>query len=122
MSDKYERARVLGTGASTSGYLKDRPLSQIKSVAAQRDKRLLSDEVAEKHNSATNASRRRRKAKELAEKFSSSNISRVQRRIVDRVRHHISRGRDVSDIAIREMVMVSDVQRIVDAIKQEESK
>lgn len=121
MSDKYEYSRVLRTGASKSGYLSDKPLSQDKYVAAQREKRLLSDETAEKHNASSNATKRRKKEKELTSKFSASSV-RVKSRIVQSVRHHLSRGRDVTDIAIREMVMVSDVQRIVDAIKQQESK
>lgn len=119
MSDKYEYARALRSGPSTSNYLNNKKRSTNKRAVKDRQRRLLSDEEQDKANAYTKKSRRKAKAKELVAKFEASSIHRVPVGLASRVRHHLSKGRDASDIAIREMVMVSDVQRIIEAINKE---
>ena len=119
MSDKYEYARALKSGPSTSAYLSDKKRSTSKTAVYMRQRRLLSDELEDKANAATKKSQRKAKAKKLVSKFKASNTCRNQNALTARVKHHLSKGRDVSDIAIREMVMVSDVQRIIEAINKE---
>lgn len=119
MSDKYEYARVLRSGPSTSAYLSDKKRSTSKLAVYQRQRRLLSDDAEDKANASTKKHRRNAKAKKLAEKFKASTLCRFTKALTARVRRHLSKGRDVSDIAIREMVMVSDVQRIIEEISKE---
>ena len=118
MSDKYEYARVLGSKPSTSRYLSAK-LSDSESAVYQRQRRLLSDEAAEKANAASKKHKRKAKGEKVAARFKALSGNRNLDALKMRVRHHLSKGRDASDIAIREMVMVSDVQRIIEAINKE---
>jgi hypothetical protein len=109
---------ALGSGASTSAYLDDKQLSTTKLAIYHRQRRLLSDEIADKVTASNKASRNRAKSKKMAAKFGASNLTRVSRVLTSRVKHHLSRGRDVADIAIREMVLVSEVQRAIEEINR----
>ena len=93
-----------------------------KSIRA-RIKRLLDDAAAD----AENARRRRHYAAKVQERLArlaSANASlRPSRPFVPtkamqaRVLHHLAKGRDVADIAVREGIMLSVARRIVDHVR-----
>jgi hypothetical protein len=107
-----------GDSDSASAYLADRQLSTTKEAIYHRQRRLLSDAEMDKVSASNKASRNKAKLKKSAWKFNSSNFSRYSKALKFRVRHHLSRGRDASDIAIREMVLVSEVQRVIEEINR----
>jgi len=115
---KRARQIAIGSGDSDSAtaYLADRKLSTTKEAIYHRHRRLLSDAEMDKVSASNKASRNKAKLKKAAVKFSSSNYSRYSKALKFRVKHHLSRGRDASDIAIREMVLVSEVQRVIEEI------
>lgn len=88
-----------------------------------RTKRLLDDALA----AAENARRRRyygAKVQERLARLASANASlRLSRPFApteamqQRVLHHIAKGRDVADIAVREGIMLSVARRIVDHVR-----
>lgn len=89
--------------------------SQSPQARYLRQRRLVDDEFDQRCLEENLKSYRRRRLKELA----TNNTMRatwMRNGFVDRVRHHLSNGRDVGDIAVREGVPVSRVAAAVEQI------
>ncbi len=94
-----------------------------------RTTRLQRDDVAErldaKNRAAYGAKRTetlRRRAKDRERLMTVQNTARgvaFAKRFLAKVQHHLSKGRDASDIAVRENVRVTRVLEAIETIKQE---
>lgn len=105
-------------GPRTARELDSSSLSMTERAVYQRERRLkMSSDQREKERAAN----RKHKAKKMAhiafvkakEKYQ---IETSKGRFEKQVRHHLSKGRSVADIAVREGWFVSDVQAAVDRI------
>lgn len=77
------------------------------------------DREAARHLRASNARKEQRMAKVAATNASlrPSRPWTPTKAMQDRVRHHLARGRDAGDIAVREGIMLSVALRIVDHVR-----
>jgi DNA-binding NarL/FixJ family response regulator len=105
-------------GPRVSRAFQKETLSQSQHAIAQRSRYLSSDEEAEKMSATWKRSRNKAKAKIVIEKATARKGNRKYG-IDVKVRHHIAKGRTVTDIAIREGLMVSAVQEAYDRIMKE---
>ena len=98
-----------------------RPSNTPKAIAA-RLRRLHDPEWAEAQNAARrryHALKRVRGINDMANRnagFTPSRLWQPSRLMQDRVRMHLARGRDASDIAMREGIRVSMAHRIIDHV------
>lgn len=88
-------------------------MSSDPESVARRTKYLVDDDYATKHIAAI---RKCKRAKLGAEKLAkaSGKASFLSKALISRVHHHLSRGRSVTDIAMREMIPMSVVAKIVE--------
>lgn len=91
-----------------------------KAIAA-RARRLLDPAWAEHVNAQRTRYHRAKRARQLAQAAISRAVPRPSsmgppKALVARVAHHLARGRDVGDIAVRERIMASVAKNIVDQI------
>ena len=97
-------------------------LTTGKAAVYNRLRKLHSDQAADKAAEASKRAARRKKDIKLKSKASELN-SMLQRGggvpIMNRIKFHLSKGRDVGDIAVRERLRVSDVQAMIDHLKSE---
>ena len=88
--------------------------SQTYNARYMRTRRLVDDEYAKRINESTRKSKAKRKLKQV--KDDSMNRARLMRdAFAKRVQFHLSRGRDVGDIAVRENVPVSKVLSVINS-------
>ena len=104
---------------TTSPHIHEKPLSQKPRSKYQRD-RLLADDSANNRQSEYS---RKYRAKKRQAQIRSNAIYRADKTYLKAkekaVRHHLSKGRSVADIVIREGFLCSEVQAIVDRINAE---
>ena len=99
-----------------------RTYSTNQKAIRARIKRLTDDAWADKVNALRIRQHRAKRARDLTAAAKRRATPWPTRRpepngaLVARVKHHLAKGRDVGDIAIRELVMVSVVQGIVDGL------
>lgn len=97
-----------------------RPLSTSPKAIAARARRLLDPAWAEHVNAQRMRYHRAKRARQLAKAAFSRAIPRPSsmgpsRALVARVEHHLARGRDLGDIAVRERIPLSVARWIVEA-------
>lgn len=95
--------------------------STSHSAIYQRTRRLVDDAYDQKQA----ASAKRAYGKLMTKKITERNTLRMSLRmkgLLKHVRHHLGRGRDASDIAIRENIPVSKVMQLIELAKQEAAK
>jgi len=98
-------------------------LSTNPSAVVARLRRLHHPELYEKTDVAIRKNRRakigQRKVKELASTMRSrkSGPANIRNAILNRIRHHLSKGRDACDIAVREKILVSKVVEMIRAVE-----
>ena len=111
-------AKQLSRGAAPS--IRRDELSQSPVAKYERDRRLLNDDAANR-DAMMNAKRRNRKrAAALVGSIGKLPIMHPSQtaKFLNRIRHHLSRGRSAADIAVREGWMVSQVIAGIEAVKQ----
>ena len=88
-----------------------RTLSTSPAAVYARNRRMRDPEFAERDRKLANARLRRK----VVRKILTDAKARIGGRMADRVRLHLSRGRDAGDIAIREGIPVSVAQKFIEA-------
>lgn len=88
-----------------------RTLSTTRAAVYARERRMRDPEFAERDRRLANARHRRN----VVRKLLTNAKARVGGRMADRVRFHLSRGRDAGDIAVREGIPVSVAQKFIEA-------
>lgn len=91
-------------------------LSDNPHAKSQRVRRLLDEDYNQRFNVAYSAYRRRKRIASITKK-SNSHLGNFPETFLARIRHHLSKGRDAADIAIRERWMVSRVMSGIEAVK-----
>lgn len=106
MKDYYAKPNTTAVSPliSRGGLLTD-PKS-----AARRSRTLTDDAYADRVNEQKRKSEQRKRGRLLT-------LTRPNRISLERLKFHLSKGRDVGDIAIRENVTVSAVQQAIAEIK-----
>ena len=104
-----------------------KPYSTHPAAVYARHARLLSDDLAErldaKNRAAYGAKRAdtlRMRAKDRERLMTVQNTARgvaFAKRFLDKVQHHLSRGRDAGDIAVRENVRAARVLEAIETLK-----
>lgn len=100
-----------------------RTTSQTPSAIKARLRRLHDPAWAEREAAQNRKARNSRKAQRMAKVAAANAAMRPSRpwtptkAMQDRVRNHLDRGRDVADIAVREGIMLSVAQRIVQHVR-----
>lgn len=92
-----------------------KPLSSNPHAKYLRDKRLLDDKFSEAYAIQVRKITRLKRGKKKLEN-ANSRANYIGKYLIGRVIHHISKGRDVGDIACREMVPVSRINEIISAL------
>lgn len=96
------------------GYWKTDGFSQTPNAIRLRLKREVDDEFASKMDASNKRCKNRKKARKVASNSKwMVNSHRMETQIA-RIRHHLSKGRDAADIAVREGWMVSDVVKLIE--------
>ncbi len=113
---------VLPIGPTTSAFLRDKPKSSSEGAVRRRDLRLNNDDWAERERQSGARNRARRAQNRVTEAAKKRASSEWPKAVEATVRRHLAKGRDVSDIAVREGLLVSTVQAIVDQINAEGSR
>ena len=105
-------------GPTLANELRPRRLSNSKHAVYVRERRLaMTDEQRANETLIKKKSLNKKKAEKCAEKASGRYlVNRKNSHLESRVRHHLSKGRSVADIAVREFILVSKVQAVVDQI------
>lgn len=102
-------------------FIPDRPLSTHPAAVRLRERRLQEDGFAEKMDAYVQQSRRHKRHRELKTLAENRLVAKASNRsrkaLLDRIRFHLSKGRDSGDIAIRERLLVSKVQEIITEIQ-----
>lgn len=88
--------------------------SQSPQARYIRNRRLVDDEFDQRCLDENLKSYRRRQLKKLVTN-NTMHATWISKTLLDRVKHHLARGRDAGDIAVRERVPVS---KVVQAIEQ----
>ena len=88
-----------------------RTLSTRPAAIYARERRMRDPEFAARDRKLANARHRRK----IVRKLLTDAKARVGGRMADRVRFHLSRGRDAGDIATREGIPVSVAQKFIEA-------
>jgi hypothetical protein len=105
-------------GPSVAHELRQKAFSQSDRALYLRERRLkMTDEQLNHERELSKASKAKAKARAVVEKSNNrANNRNAFGSLEKTIRHHLSRGRSVADIAIREFMLVSRVQSIVDQI------
>jgi hypothetical protein len=106
----------------TSPFIASRPLSSKPEAVRQRNLRLTDDEYANRSMEYSRQAKRREAYKAQIHSLESrkSELSKMGK-LKTRILHHLSKGRDVGSIAIRESLLVSTVQQVVDQIREDQN-
>lgn len=106
-------------GPKTARELQTDCPSMSKAAVYQRERRLIMTDAQKARLDATKRARvnKEKAAKCVARASVAYAIHRKNAYLQTRVRHHLSKGRDVADIAIREFILVSKVEEIIAQIK-----
>jgi len=106
-------------GPSVAYELRNAKLSNSKRAVYLRERNLtMTDEQRERERQIQKKSKAKAKANKCIAKASGRYfVTRKNSYLEGRIRHHLSKGRDVADIAIREFILVSKVEGIIAQIK-----
>jgi hypothetical protein len=96
------------------GYWKTDGFSQTPNAIRIRQKREVDDEFADKMNESKKRFVKKAKTKKVKAKAAAMLGSIKAPHRISRIKHHLSKGRDVADIAVREGWMVSDVLKMIE--------
>ncbi len=100
------------------GYLSKDEYSKNSHAVAVRTARLLNDKIADKHAEASRDLRKRAQKNKVQAKAKQGLLMGEKTHIrLPRVKHHLSKGRGASDIAVREGWLVSDVVKLIDMVE-----
>ena len=113
MNSKY-----LPKGPKTSAAIINENLSDSPGARYQREKRLTDDAYCEKQDASVKRHKARLKVAQITKESSGQSFTRFVKPNVGRIAFHLSKGRDIGDIAIRERLMVSKVQEVVEMIQK----
>ena len=95
-------------------YWKTDGFSQTPNAVRIRQKREVDDEFADKMNESKKRSVKKAKAKKVKAKANGLIWALKAPYRIDRIKHHLSKGRDAADIAVRESWLVSDVLKLIE--------
>ena len=93
--------------------------SRTPRAVRQRTRRMASDVYNEHVNELSRNSKRRLRVAEVRKNANWNHWTTRGAVALERVRHHLSRGRDAADIAVRERWLMSYVNELVATVKQE---
>lgn len=96
------------------GNIIQEKVSANKMSSYHRVWRLMSDRAADKHVEDNRKYRAKKKAERFLSQGSRKSHKLLGGNAIVRIKHHLSRGRDAGDIAIREGWLVSDVLNLIE--------
>lgn len=115
-------SQVPASGPTKSKHISEKPLSQRPLTKYQRDRLLADDALRDRQNKLQRKYRAKKKESEVSSKATLRVRKSSPKTKEKSVRHHLARGRDIGDIAVREGWLVSDVQAVIDRMNAEAAR
>lgn len=95
--------------------------STNKKSIASRNKYLLDDDFAERESVRKKQYYNKKQLQKTLKKRNDSYKDNFRASLVKRIQFHLNKGRDVANIAVRENLLVSHVQEVVNQINAEQA-